>query len=133
MISIISVWNELLSRYIKCRYNLRAYRRPTLQPVKGKDLEMSTETVEKDKVVSMEYTLHVDNEEIDSSKGQDPLQFLVGYGNIITGLEREMMGMKVGDSKDVVVQPADAYGEFDDEAFMAVPRDQFPKDMPLEE
>lgn len=94
---------------------------------------MSTDTVQKDTVVSMEYTLHVDGEEIDSSKGQDPLQFLVGHGNIISGLEREMMGMKVGESKDVVIQPADAYGEFDDQAFMDVPRGEFPKDMPLQE
>ena len=94
---------------------------------------MSTDTVQKDVVVSMEYTLQVDGEEIDSSKGQEPLQFLVGYGNIISGLEREMMGMKVGDTKDVVIQPADAYGEFDEQAFMDVPRGEFPKDMPLQE
>lgn len=94
---------------------------------------MSTDSVQKDVVVSMEYTLHVDGEEIDSSKGQDPLQFLVGYGNIISGLEREMMGMKVGDSKDVVIQPADAYGEYDDAAFMDVPRSEFPTDMPVQE
>jgi FKBP-type peptidyl-prolyl cis-trans isomerase SlyD len=94
---------------------------------------MSKDSVEKDVVVSMEYTLQVDGEEIDSSKGQDPLQFLVGYGNIISGLEREMMGMKVGESKDVVIQPADAYGEYDEEAFMDVPRGQFPQDMPVEE
>ena len=43
-----------------------------------------------------------------------------------------MMGMKVGDSKDVVVQPEDGYGEFDEEAFMDVPRKDFPKDMPVE-
>jgi FKBP-type peptidyl-prolyl cis-trans isomerase SlyD len=41
--------------------------------------------------------------------------------------------MKIGESKDVVVQPADAYGEFDDEAFMNVARGQFPKDMELAE
>ena len=81
----------------------------------------------------MEYTLQVDGEEIDSSKGQAPLQFLVGHGNIISGLEREMMGMKVGESKDVVIQPGDAYGEFDDQAFMNVPRGEFPNDMPLQE
>src|SRR5512134_4014542 len=92
-----------------------------------------TDTVQNNIVVSMEYTLHVENEEIDSSKGQDPLQFLVGHGNIISGLEREMMGMKVGESKDVVIAPADAYGEFDEEAFMNVPRGEFPKDMPVEE
>lgn len=94
---------------------------------------MSTDSVQKDVVVSMEYTLHVNNEEIDSSKGQDPLQFLVGHGNIISGLEREMIGMKVGESKDVTIEPADAYGEFDEEAFMDVPRGAFPTDIPVEE
>src|ERR1041384_8725027 len=94
---------------------------------------MDKDSVQNDVVVSMEYTLHVDNEEIDSSNGQDPLQFLVGHGNIISGLEREMMGMKVGESKDVVIQPADAYGEFDDQAFMDVPRKEFPSDMQIEE
>jgi FKBP-type peptidyl-prolyl cis-trans isomerase SlyD len=99
----------------------------------SKGTKMSKDSVQTDMVVSMEYTLHVDGEKIDSSEGQDPLQFLAGYGNIISGLEREMMGMKVGDSKDVVIQPGDAYGEYDEDAFMNVPRDQFPKDMPLEE
>jgi FKBP-type peptidyl-prolyl cis-trans isomerase SlyD len=94
---------------------------------------MSTDTVQNNKVVSMEYTLHVDNEEIDSSKDQDPLQFLVGHGNIISGLEREMIGMKVGESKDVVIAPADGYGEYDENAFMDVPRGAFPTDMPVEE
>ena len=65
----------------------------------------------------MEYTLHVDNEEIDSSKGQDPLEFLAGHGNIISDLEREMIGMKVGKSRDVVISPADGYGEYDGEAY----------------
>lgn len=94
---------------------------------------MSTDSVQKDVVVAMEYTLQVDGEEIDSSKGQDPLQFLVGHGNIISGLEREMIGMKVGESKDVVIQPADGYGEYDEEAYMEVPRSEFPQDMPVEE
>lgn len=93
---------------------------------------MSKDTVQDGVVVSMEYTLHVDGELLDSSDGQGPLQFLVGYGNVISGLEAEMMGMKIGDSKDVVVQPADGYGEFDDEAFMEAPQKDFPKDMPLE-
>lgn len=94
---------------------------------------MSPDTVQNNTVVSMEYTLHVDEEEIDSSEGQDPLQFLVGHGNIISGLEREMIGMKVGDSKKVVVLPADGYGEFDENAFMDVPRTAFPADIPVEE
>ena len=94
---------------------------------------MSTDTVQNNVVVSMEYTLHVDNEEIDSSKGQDPLEFLAGHGNIISGLEREMIGMKVGESRHVVIAPTDGYGEYDGEAYMDVPRREFPKDMPVEE
>ncbi|WKZ44828.1 MAG: peptidylprolyl isomerase [Anaerolineales bacterium] len=93
---------------------------------------MSIESVQDGVVVSIEYTLHVDGELLDSSDGQGPLQFLAGYGNIVPGLENEMMGMKVGESKKVVVQPVDGYGEFDEEAFMQVPKDQFPKEMPLE-
>jgi len=98
-----------------------------------KDLTMSTDSVQDGVVVSIEYTLHVDGELLDKSEDQGPLQFLAGHGNIIPGLESEMRGMKIGESKDVVVQPADGYGEFDDEAFMNVPRDQFPKDMELKE
>ena len=94
---------------------------------------MSADSVQNDVVVSMEYTLRVDDEVIDSSIGQEPLEFLAGHGNIITGLEREMIGMKVGDSKDVVVTPSDGYGEYDEEAFMDVPRGEFPQDMPVEE
>ena len=93
---------------------------------------MIKDKVEDGVVVSMEYTLHVAGELLDSSDGQGPLQFLAGYGNIIPGLEEEMRGMKIGDSKDVVVEPKNGYGEFDDEAFMKVPRADFPKDMPME-
>jgi len=94
---------------------------------------MSKDSVQNGVVVSMEYTLKIDGEVIDSSEGQDPLEFLTGHGNIISGLEREMIGMKVGDSKDVVVAPKDGYGEYDEKAYLDVQKKQFPKDMQVEE
>ncbi|CAG1016542.1 FKBP-type peptidyl-prolyl cis-trans isomerase SlyD [Anaerolineales bacterium] len=93
---------------------------------------MSKDTVQDGLVVSMEYTLTVDGEVLDSSKDAGPLQFLAGYDNIVPGLEREMVGMKIGESKDVVVSPADGYGEFDEDAYAEVPRSEFPDDMELE-
>ena len=93
---------------------------------------MNKDTVQDGLVVSMEYTLTVDGEVLDSSKDAGPLQFLAGYDNIVPGLEREMTGMKIGESKDVLVLPEDGYGEFDEEAFMEVPRSEFPSDMELE-
>lgn len=94
---------------------------------------MSKETVQDGVVVTMEYTLTVDGEVLDTSDGVGPLQFLAGYDNIVPGLEREMIGMKIGDEKKVVVSPAEGYGEFEADAFMEVPRSDFPADMELEE
>lgn len=83
-------------------------------------------------VISMEYTLKVDGEVIDTSEGHGPIEFIQGTGNIIPGLERELYGMNLGDSKEVTVSPGDGYGEVDTEAYTDVPREQFPADIPLE-
>lgn len=83
-------------------------------------------------VVSMDYTLRVDGEVIDTSEGQEPLEFLQGVGNIIPGLESELYGMSVGESKKVVVAAADGYGDFSDEAVLEVPKGEFPAEIPLE-
>jgi FKBP-type peptidyl-prolyl cis-trans isomerase SlyD len=82
-------------------------------------------------VVSMEYTLRVDGKMVDTSEGSEPLEYLHGAANIIPGLEREMEGMAVGESKTVVISAAEGYGEMDEEAFLEVPASEFPKDMPL--
>jgi FKBP-type peptidyl-prolyl cis-trans isomerase SlyD len=82
-------------------------------------------------VVSMEYTLKVDGVVTDSSEGGEPLEYVHGTGNIIPGLERELTGMALGDSKNVIVAAAEAYGEEDESAFMDVPRDQFPDEIPM--
>jgi len=88
--------------------------------------------IEDDVVVSMDYTLTVDNEVIDTSEGNEPIQFLQGHGNIIPGLERAMYGMAAGDRKEVVIEAADGYGELDPEAFAEVSRDEFPPQIPME-
>jgi FKBP-type peptidyl-prolyl cis-trans isomerase SlyD len=85
-----------------------------------------------DVVVSIDYTLTVDGEVIDSTEGDEPLQFLQGHQNIIPGLERELNGMKIGESKTVVVPATEAYGEVDPENVIDVPRNEFPKEIPLE-
>jgi FKBP-type peptidyl-prolyl cis-trans isomerase SlyD len=90
------------------------------------------QSVADDVVVSIDYSLTVNGEVIDSSKEEGPLAFLQGHGNIIPGLERELAGMHVGDNKKVVVAPKDGYGEYDDAAVMEVPRGQFPAEIPLE-
>lgn len=77
-------------------------------------------------VVSIHYTLTDDaGEVIDSSVGGEPLNFLAGAGNIIPGLEKELEGCEAGDKKQVVVQPADGYGEYTAELVQVLPLDAF--------
>ena len=90
-------------------------------------------TVADDMVVSLDYTLRLDDGEIvDSSADREPLQFLQGRGQIVSGLEQALYGMVVGEEKDVVVAPADGYGVRDPDASQAFPRDLFPPHLALE-
>jgi FKBP-type peptidyl-prolyl cis-trans isomerase SlyD len=89
-------------------------------------------TLADDMVVILDYTLTVDGEIVDTSDGSEPIQFLQGHRNIIPGLESEIYGLKVGESKEVVIAPQDGYGEADPEAVVDVPREEFPDDMPLD-
>jgi FKBP-type peptidyl-prolyl cis-trans isomerase 2 len=71
-------------------------------------------------------------EMFDSSEGRDPLEFVVGSGQIIKGLDAAIPGMAVGDSKDVNVPCDQAYGAHNPDAKQAVPRTQIPDEIPLE-
>jgi FKBP-type peptidyl-prolyl cis-trans isomerase SlyD len=83
-------------------------------------------------VVSLDYTLRLQSGQIvDSSSDRAPLEYLPGQGNIIPGLEQALYGMAIGEEKDVVVAPADGYGERDPDAFQVVPRNAFPADLEL--
>ena len=88
--------------------------------------------VDDGKVISMHYTLQVDGKVVDSSEGGEPLQFIQGMGHIIPGLEHELYDMEVGQSKSVTVPAKEGYGETDAAAYMDVPREAFPQDIPLE-
>jgi FKBP-type peptidyl-prolyl cis-trans isomerase SlyD len=83
-------------------------------------------------VVGMDYTLRLDDGQvIDSSDGREPLEFLQGRGQIISGLEQALYGMTIGDKKSVKVAPADGYGEADPNAMEMVSQDVFPSDLKL--
>jgi peptidylprolyl isomerase len=73
-----------------------------------------------------------DGSVFDSSEGRDPLEFEVGSGMIIPGLDVALPGMTVGDKKKVEIDSADAYGPINPEMQQAVPREGIPADIPLE-
>lgn len=83
--------------------------------------------------VSIHYTgTLADGSVFDSSEGREPLQFEVGSGQIIPGLDKALPGMLVGDRKQVDVPVDEAYGQVIPEARQAIPRAQIPADIHLE-
>ena len=73
-----------------------------------------------------------DGEVFDSSEGRDPLEFTVGSGQIIPGLDAAVPGMAVGEKKTVEVPVDEAYGQVDPGNRQDVPRADIPEEIPLD-
>jgi peptidylprolyl isomerase len=83
--------------------------------------------------VAIHYTgTLTDGTTFDSSDGRDPLEFEVGSGQIIAGLDKAIPGMVVGDKKVVEIPCEEAYGAINPENRQSIPREQIPDDIPLE-
>lgn len=87
-------------------------------------------TVADDMIVGMAYVLRSQTgREIDRSDGA--VGFIQGHGQIVPGLEEAIYGMRVGEEKEVVVSPADGYGEYDEDDVQRVPRSALSEDLDL--
>ncbi len=76
--------------------------------------------------VSVHYTGTFENgEKFDSSVDRGvPLDFQVGAGQMISGFDSAVVGMKIWDKKTVTLLPKDAYGERDEKNLQVVPKEQ---------
>jgi FKBP-type peptidyl-prolyl cis-trans isomerase SlyD len=90
----------------------------------------SPSAVQNGTTVSLEYTLKDEGGQVlDTNKGGTPLVFVQGQRQIIPGLERELVGMRPGEEKKVVVAPNDGgYGDVVPGAQQEVPKDAIPKE-----
>lgn len=94
---------------------------------------MAVTQIAKDTVVSLAYTLTVDGVLTEDATVDAPFEYLHGNQNIIPGLERALEGKKVGDKFDIVVQPADGYGEYDENNVDVVSKKDMPEAASFEE
>lgn len=77
--------------------------------------------------VAVHYTGTLDSgETFDSSRGREPLEFTVGGGQVIPGFDRAVEGLGVGETREVRLDPDEAYGQAREDLVVAVPRSQFP-------
>lgn len=85
--------------------------------------------VSEGKLVSLEYTLTLDDKSVvESNVGAKPLTYTHGSQQLVPGLEKALEGMTVGDTKQVIVAPADGYGDMDPQALQEVQKQLIPPD-----
>ena len=84
--------------------------------------------VRKGDTVRVHYTCRLDDGTVAySSADADPIEFTLGRGDTIKGLEEAVSGMKVGDSKTISIPPDKAYGQRREEWALNVPRNKMPE------
>ncbi len=87
-------------------------------PTRRHALEISA-----DKVVTIHYTLKDDDGTvIDSSAGAEPLAYIQGHGNLVSGLEKALEGKADGSKVAVSVSPEDGYGKHEPGLIQRVPK-----------
>jgi len=85
--------------------------------------------VKKNTVVTLDYAV-TDSDGALVDEGQEPLYYLHGgYEDIFLKIEEALQGKKVGESVQVKLQPAEAFGEHDTSLVQVEPRDEFPEDL----
>ncbi len=81
--------------------------------------------IENGKFAAIKYTGFFDNKEVfDSNEDGDLLEFEIGSGMIIPGLDKAVADMNLDEEKEVRIEPAEAYGEYDDARVQPMPIDQ---------
>lgn len=70
-----------------------------------------------------------DGRVFDSSLGSEPLEFIIGGGQVISGFEDAVIGMSKGEKKTTKITSDKAYGPYFQEMVVAFDRTELPKDL----
>lgn len=76
-------------------------------------------------IVRFHYTLSIDGMVVDSSLDRDPLTYIHGTGQIVSGLEDGLEGMNPGSKRHITLPPERGYGDRNPDAVQRIPREVF--------
>lgn len=80
--------------------------------------------------VRVHYTGTMDDGTVfDTSRDGDPIEFVLGEGQVIEGFDEVLLGMREGETREVELPPGKAYGERSDELVVRVDREDLPEDL----
>ncbi len=91
---------------------------------------MSDLTIQPNAHVTLDYELRDDEGDLlDASAADDggePIRYVHGYGMLVPGLEAALVGLRIGDERDVVVPSEAGYGDHDESLVLEVDRGELP-------
>ncbi|QIK55719.1 peptidylprolyl isomerase [Dysgonomonas sp. HDW5A] len=89
------------------------------------------------KFVSLSYDLNVgegdEKELMEKATPEQPLEFIFGTNSMLEAFEKNVDGLVQGDSFDFVLTPDQAYGEYDDDHLVDLPKNIFEVDGKMDE
>lgn len=88
--------------------------------------------IESGKEITIEYTMSVEGNVLDSTSGRGPARYTQGKDDILPALSKSLEGLHVGDEKTVVLGPEEAYGKVNPQAIKQIPLSAFPAGVKLE-
>lgn len=88
---------------------------------------MPHDSIAKDLVVSLHYTLTCEGEVVDDTRAEnEPLAYLHGHDNMPPGLEAALAGAKVGDQLETTLEPEQGFGPHNPGGVLQLPTAEFP-------
>ena len=86
--------------------------------------------VKENNTVKVHYTGKLaDGQVFDTSEGKEPIEFVLGQGQLIPGFEQGLIDMKVNEKKTITIAKEEAYGEVNDQLIQEIDRANLPQDM----
>jgi FKBP-type peptidyl-prolyl cis-trans isomerase SlpA len=83
--------------------------------------------------VIMHFSLTLEDGTVaESSFDNEPLDFVMGDGTLVRGLELALLGLKPGERQQILLTPDQGWGQRDEAQIHILGRDRFPEDMMLE-
>lgn len=89
--------------------------------------------IEKDKVVTLSYELHSDDDNnqrvfVEKTDSNNPFVFIFGTQSLLPVFEENVGGLSVGDTFTFSISASDGYGEVDKDSIVDLPLDVFKQD-----
>jgi len=87
---------------------------------------------EKGNTVKIRFVIRLDDGSVvGDGKEESELTFTLGQGKVLPGLEENVIGMKVNDTRAIKIPAEEGYGRYNKELVLRLDREQFPPDVEL--